>query len=42
MGSSNIAKHKYSWVLNRIRYVYWVHKAGFGFNYIMIIKLDKI
>ena len=31
MGFSNIAKYKYSWVLNRMC-VYWAHKAGFEFN----------
>ena len=29
MGFSNIAKDKYSWVLNRIGSVYWVHRASF-------------
>ena len=32
MGFSNIAKHKYSWVLNKIGCVYWAHKTGFGLS----------
>ena len=39
---SNIVKHKYSWALNRIGCVHWVHRVSFGFSQIMIIKLNKI
>ena len=38
MGFSNIAKYKYSWVLNRMGCVHWAHRSSFGLNYIMIKK----
>ena len=29
MGFSNIVKHKYSWTLNKMGYVYWACRADF-------------